>query len=103
MTEYYRNQYRSTPSRRVDGPVSMYPTRARRRRMVHAVHRPRDRGVVVLGGLGGAGVGRQRPHRREPAGAGIRGLPMHRHRRRPRSTRGDATAAGAIDHGLTER
>jgi hypothetical protein len=34
MTEYYKNRYRSTPSRRVNQPVTMCRTRARQRRMV---------------------------------------------------------------------
>jgi hypothetical protein len=51
MTEYYRNQYRSTPSRRVDGPVTMYPTRARRRRMVLLLAVLATVLVVVLGSL----------------------------------------------------
>jgi hypothetical protein len=53
MTDYYRNQYRSTPSRRVDGPVSMYPTRARRRRMVLLLAALGTAVVVVLGSLAG--------------------------------------------------
>ncbi len=53
MTEYYRNQYRSTPSRRVDGPVSMYPTRARRRRLVMLFAALATVVVVVVGSLVG--------------------------------------------------
>jgi hypothetical protein len=52
MTEYYRNKYRSTPSRRVDGPVTMYPTRARRRRMVLLLAVLATVLAVVLGSLG---------------------------------------------------
>jgi hypothetical protein len=51
MTEYYRNKYRSTPSRRVDGPVTMYPTRARRQRMVLLLTIIAMAVLVVLGGL----------------------------------------------------
>jgi hypothetical protein len=54
MTEYYRNQYRSTPSRRVDGPVTMHPTRARRRRMVLLITIIATAVLVVLGGLAAA-------------------------------------------------
>jgi hypothetical protein len=53
MTEYYRNQYRSTPSRRVDGPVSMYPTRARRRRLVMLFAALATVVLIVVGSLVG--------------------------------------------------
>jgi hypothetical protein len=51
MTEYYKNRYRSTPSRRVNQPVSMYPTRSRQRRMRMLVVVLATAVIVVLGSL----------------------------------------------------
>ena len=52
MTEYYKNRYRSTPSRRVNQPVTMHSTRARRRRMMTLLAVLATVVLIVLGSLG---------------------------------------------------
>ena len=92
MTEYYRNQYRSTPSRRVNGPVTMYPTRARRRRMVLLFTALATVVVIVLGSLAGLVWGVKGLAGGEPQSTGDPNVAAvtdssRRHRNRPGLTR----------------